>query len=127
MVLPARRSLELKTATASPIGATVPRARDAVLRVDCRAPSRDQAEVEGLVWPRRRASFPFAGIWRPDEESSYMSFLTCEPNGVVGAVHPKAMPVMLDQTVFSRWLNDERVSACELAVPYPDEKVMVLK
>ena len=56
-----------------------------------------------------------------------MSFLTCEPNGVVGAVHSKAMPVMLDQTVFSRWLNDERVSACELAVPYPDEKVMVLK
>ena len=70
--------------------------------------------------------FAFAGIWRPGEEGSYMSFLTCEPNSVVGAVHPKAMPVMLDQAVFNRWLDDERVSACELAVPYPDEKVMVL-
>ena len=56
----------------------------------------------------------------------YMSFLTCEPNSVVGAVHSKAMRVMLDQCVFNRWPDDERVSACHLAVPYPDVKVMVL-
>ena len=70
--------------------------------------------------------FAFAGIWRPGEESSYMSFLTCEPNETVGAVHPKAMPVMLDRNSFNRWLDDDHLSACELAVPYADEKVMVL-
>jgi putative SOS response-associated peptidase YedK len=70
--------------------------------------------------------FAFAGIWRLDEEASYMSFLTCEPNVTVGAIHPKAMPVMLDRNSFSRWLDDDHLSACELAVPYVDEKVMVL-
>ena len=56
-----------------------------------------------------------------------MSFLTCEPNATVGAVHPKAMPVMLDHYSYNRWLDDDHLSACELAVPYPDEKVMVLE
>ena len=70
--------------------------------------------------------FAFAGIWRPGDDGSYMSFLTCEPNATVGAVHPKAMPVMLDCHSFNKWLEEERVNARELAVPYPDEKVMVL-
>ena len=70
--------------------------------------------------------FAFAGIWRPGDEASYMSFLTCEPNETVGAIHPKAMPVMLDRTSFNRWLDDDHLSACELAVPYADEKVMIL-
>ena len=55
-----------------------------------------------------------------------MSFLTCEPNPTVGAIHPKAMPVMLDRNSFNRWLGDDHLSACELAVPYPDEKVLLL-
>jgi putative SOS response-associated peptidase YedK len=38
--------------------------------------------------------FAFAGIWQPGEERPYMAFLTCEPNQLVGEVHPKAMPVM---------------------------------
>jgi putative SOS response-associated peptidase YedK len=70
--------------------------------------------------------FAFAGIWRPGEPGSYMAFLTCEPNETVRAIHPKAMPVMLDRNNFSRWLDDDQLSACELAVPYADEKVMVL-
>ena len=70
--------------------------------------------------------FAFAGIWRPGDEASYMSFLTCEPNETVGAIHPKAMPVMLDRNSFNRWLDDDHLSACELAVPYADEKVMIL-
>ena len=39
--------------------------------------------------------FAFAGLWRPGEGGPYMAFLTCDANAVVGAVHPKAMPVML--------------------------------
>ena len=66
--------------------------------------------------------FASAGIWRPGDESPYMSFLTCEPNETVGAIHPKAMPVMLDRDSFSRWLDDDHLSACELAGPMPMRK-----
>ena len=49
-----------------------------------------------------------------------MAFLTCEPNATVGAVHPKAMPVVLDPGNYDGWLGHEYVNACTLARPYPD-------
>ena len=70
--------------------------------------------------------FAFAGIWRPGGESSFMSFLTCEPNETVGAVHPKAMPVMLDPSTFDSWLDNDHENACSLAVPYSDEAMVRL-
>jgi putative SOS response-associated peptidase YedK len=69
--------------------------------------------------------FAFAGIWRPGEEAPFMAFLTCEPNAIVGAVHPKAMPVLLDPSDYDRWLDDPRETACELARPFTDEKMRV--
>jgi len=70
--------------------------------------------------------FAFAGIWRPGEGGPFMSFLTCEPNETVGAVHPKAMPVMLEQADYSRWLDNDHEDACELAVPFTDDRMSVL-
>ncbi|MCH8617155.1 SOS response-associated peptidase [Sphingomonas sp. SM33] len=70
--------------------------------------------------------FAFAGIWRPGEGGPFMSFLTCQANKTVGAIHPKAMPVMLDPRSFNRWLEIDRDNICELAVPYADEGVMVV-
>lgn len=67
--------------------------------------------------------FAFAGLWRPgggDGEGPFMAFLTCEPNATVGAVHPKAMPVMLRPGDAERWLTGERDDACALARPFPD-------
>ena len=68
--------------------------------------------------------FAFAGIWRPGakdgSDGPFMAFLTCDANAVVGAVHPKAMPVLLRATSAARWLDDEREQACALAVPFPD-------
>jgi putative SOS response-associated peptidase YedK len=52
-----------------------------------------------------------------------MAFLTCEPNSVVRAVHPKAMPVILDPRQYEVWLDSERADACELAQPCPDEMI----
>ena len=49
-----------------------------------------------------------------------MAFLTCEPNVTVGAVHPKAMPVMLRPGDVGRWLDGERDDACSLAQPFAD-------
>jgi putative SOS response-associated peptidase YedK len=70
--------------------------------------------------------FAFAGIWRPGEDGSFMAFLTCEPNNLVGAVHPKAMPVMLDPEDYDRWLGNDHEDACSLARPYSDERMAVL-
>ena len=64
--------------------------------------------------------FAFAGLWRPGEGGPFMAFLTCAANGVVGAVHPKAMPVMLRPADALRWLDGERDDACALAQPFPD-------
>jgi putative SOS response-associated peptidase YedK len=65
--------------------------------------------------------FAFAGIWRPGEGGPFMAFLTCEANQTVGAVHPKAMPVMLRPGEdIDRWLGSERADACELARPFTD-------
>ena len=64
--------------------------------------------------------FAFAGIWRPGEEGPFMAFLTCDANQTVGAVHPKAMPVMLRPADVGRWLDSERADACALAQPFED-------
>lgn len=37
----------------------------------------------------------FAGIWRASDGGNVFAFLTCHPNPLVGAIHPKAMPVIL--------------------------------
>ncbi len=68
--------------------------------------------------------FAFAGIWRPGhrggDDGPFMAFLTCGANAVVGAVHPKAMPVILRAAEARHWLTHEREQACALAVPFPD-------
>lgn len=71
--------------------------------------------------------FAFAGIWRPGDGSPFMAFLTCEPNATVGAVHPKAMPVMLDPADYSRWLDNDQADVCSLAVPYSDNRMALVR
>lgn len=68
--------------------------------------------------------FAFAGLWRPGDSASaepYMAFLTCPANATVGAVHPKAMPVILTPGgSASAWLEGSAEDACALAVPFAD-------
>lgn len=74
--------------------------------------------------------FAFAGLWRPGDaksEEPYMAFLTCAANLVVGAIHPKAMPVMLRPGEDTRrWLSDDRASACALAQPFADTDMRIV-
>lgn len=83
-----------------------------------------------------RPLFAFAGIWRPwtgvrgtkaenpdriEEEHRLYSFLTTEANGVVGLIHPKAMPVLLTTPEEWRtWLEAPTEEALALQRPLPD-------
>lgn len=71
--------------------------------------------------------FAFAGLWRPGDGGPFMAFLTCESNAVVGAVHPKAMPVMLRPSQAAAWLDGTRDDACALAIPFADADMMVIE
>lgn len=107
--------------------------RSALHRTDrrCIVPVTRFCEWEGEKGSKRKVwfglheheepLFAFAGLWRPGEGGiAHMAFLTCEPNTIVGAVHPKAMPVMLRTADVPRWLDSEAATACELAVPFAD-------
>jgi putative SOS response-associated peptidase YedK len=83
-----------------------------------------QTKRKAKIWFGLREETPplfaFAGLWRPGEDGPFMAFLTCDANDTVGAVHPKAMPVMLRPEHVGRWLDSKRADACELATPFED-------
>ena len=56
-----------------------------------------------------------------------MAFLTCAPNELVGAVHPKAMPVILAAEDRERWLTGSYEEIVELARPYPDDALRIVE
>ena len=59
------------------------------------------------------------------ETCDVFAFLTTEPNAEVGAVHPKAMPVILHPSDFDRWLSADHPGACALAAPFPSQLMQV--
>ncbi|EMD81798.1 putative SOS response-associated peptidase YedK [Pacificimonas flava] len=68
--------------------------------------------------------FAFAGIWRPVEgKATRFAFLTCAPNDIVGAVHPKAMPVILTPSDAEIWLREDWRVALNLVSTYPSRKM----
>lgn len=79
----------------------------------------------------------FAGIWTrwtcvrkvKDGETTndVFGFLTTEPNREVGAIHPKAMPVILrTRDEIDRWMTAPAAEAIRLQRPLPDGALMVV-
>ena len=71
--------------------------------------------------------FAFAGLWerweKGDEPVESCTLITCEANGVVGAVHNR-MPVILKPEDYARWLDPEEQRAEALVwllAPLPDD------
>lgn len=77
-----------------------------------------------------RPIFAFAGVWRPTQSGPAYAFLTTGYEGdasahVVGAVHPKACPVILHDEDHDRWLNAPVEEALSLATAYPSQLLRV--
>ena len=53
--------------------------------------------------------------------ASARGFLTTEPNALIGAVHPKAMPVILDEGDYDRWLTADWQDAARLVAAFPSQ------
>ena len=81
----------------------------------------------------------FAGVWVPQWKSvrkvkegetvnDLYAFLTCEPNAEVGAIHPKAMPVILTTPdEWDTWLSAELANAGKLQRPLPKGSLTVVE
>ncbi|RYD25162.1 MAG: DUF159 family protein, partial [Lysobacteraceae bacterium] len=72
-----------------------------------------------------RPIFAFAGIWRPTERGNAYGFLTTEPNAIVAPIHPKAMPVILHDDDYDRWLTAPWDELKSLVAPYPSQLMRV--
>lgn len=76
-----------------------------------------------------------AGIWRPSDAGPLFAFLTTGYSGsddpdverasanshIVGAIHPKAIPVILHDEDFDRWLQAPVDDALALATAFPSQ------
>ena len=94
----------------------------------------------GEIWFAFDESRPlafFAGIWtnwtsvrkikEGETTNDLFAFLTTEPNAEVGAIHPKAMPVILTKPdEIQAWLTAPVEQALKLQRPLPDQSLRVV-
>jgi putative SOS response-associated peptidase YedK len=94
------------------------------------------------VWFARdesRPLFAFAGIWttwngrrgtRADPvegEHNLYGFLTTDANSLVGAIHPKAMPVILTTVEeMDTWMRASWAEAMSLQCPVSEESLIIV-
>ncbi len=79
----------------------------------------------------------FAGIWTPwtsvrkvkegETTNDLFAFLTTDANAEVGAIHPKAMPVILTAPEeIERWMTAPPEDALQLQRPLPDQALKIV-
>lgn len=104
-------------------------------------PDPEKPKPRAERWFARHDGGPmyFAGLWRdwagdrgPKSKPvagphRLFAFLTCEPNGVVKPIHPKAMPVVLSADEAMTWLSAAPAEALSLQKPMADEALALLE
>lgn len=99
-----------------------------------------ETSKKGHVWfalDDTQPLFWLAGIWTPwhgvrkkaegPMDHELFAFLTSEPNEVVAAIHPKAMPVILtDPDEVDLWLTAPTGDALELQRPLPSSRLRIV-
>ena len=90
-----------------------------------------------FVFDESRPLAFFAGIWTSwtsvrevkegETTNDLFAFLTTEPNAEVGAIHPKAMPVILTTPEnVDCWLDAPTADALALQRPLPDGSLRIV-
>ncbi|WP_234416941.1 SOS response-associated peptidase [Loktanella sp. Alg231-35] len=99
-------------------------------------PGKDKKPVWFELGQDQQLGF-FAGIWTPwtsvrkvkdgETTDNLFGFLTCDANETVGAVHPKAMPVILTQKDdVENWLTSPTADALKLQRPLADDELRII-
>ena len=84
--------------------------------------------LKGEMWfsVLDQPTFAVAGLWRNLKDGTRaFAMVTCPPNGLVAAVHPKAMVTVLAPEDHDRWLRGGYDEAVALQRPYPAERMAV--
>lgn len=106
--------------------------------------SENEHTADGKIIPRWFALGPddplafFAGVWTPwrsvrklkdgETEDQLYGFLTTDANAEVGAIHPKAMPVILRSTEeIEIWMTAPAAEALQLQRPLEDGALVMIE
>src|SRR5580692_7795879 len=74
-----------------------------------------------------RAGPPSGKVKEGETTNDIFAFLTTEPNKEVGAIHPKAMPVVLTtRDEIDLWMNAPAAKALKLQRPLPDNSLKIV-
>jgi hypothetical protein len=105
------------------------------MRFSLRDPTHSSRRLLGSTSKRLHHNRPWTP-WRGirgsksapvDGQHELFGFLTTEPNAVVAAIHPKAMPVILTTAAeVDLWLLADPPKALELQRPLPDDALQIV-
>jgi putative SOS response-associated peptidase YedK len=69
--------------------------------------------------------FGVAGFWQMTGDKPGFSMVTCDANEVVAPIHPKAMPAILAEEHWDRWLGGSYEDLVSLQQPYAADRMTV--
>lgn len=83
--------------------------------------------VKGEMWFAVPAQpiFAVAGFWQHTTKGPGFTMVTCDPNELVGPIHPKAMITILHEDSWDRWLHGGYSDVVALQQPYPADQMTV--